>query len=305
MPTLGKVIIEKAKSPWQTFALPAGSGPLGIATDGTNIWTANFNGTTVTKLNFSGAIQFTATILSGAATARPYDLAWDGGKMWVTNNADDGTDGFGIGLVNGAGTVSRTSPVRFPTGIAYDNVGKMYICEDDPPFTVAKFDTTSNTGSGVYSVGTGNRGIAYDGTEMWAVGTADNSINKLPPGSPPGTGFSGAGFTSSPYSLASDGAGNMWICNGGSTDVSRFNTTTHVFTNFSGVGGNAQDIAFDGTRMWTANTSTNSVSRITLAGSITTIPGTGSQPTGIVYDGVDSIWVCNFGSDSVSKLKVF
>src|SRR5436190_9978940 len=63
----------------ETF--PAGDRPYGLAFDGANIWAADFNGDTVTKLRASdGALL--GTFSAGDA---PTYLAYDGSNIWVSD----------------------------------------------------------------------------------------------------------------------------------------------------------------------------------------------------------------------------
>src|SRR5579862_2847028 len=61
----------------------AGHGPLGIAFDGANIWTANYNGGTVTKLRASDGKRL-GTFDVGAG---PAGVTFDGTNIWVSNSA--------------------------------------------------------------------------------------------------------------------------------------------------------------------------------------------------------------------------
>jgi uncharacterized protein (TIGR03437 family) len=67
---------------------PAGTGPQGIAFDGTNIWVTNYggnSGNTVTELLAStGATVNTYTVGKG-----PYGIAFDGSNIWVANAGDN------------------------------------------------------------------------------------------------------------------------------------------------------------------------------------------------------------------------
>ena len=53
--------------------------------------------------------------------------------------------------------------------------------------------------------------------------------------------------------------------------------------------------------MWTANLSTNSVTKITPSGLMTNYVGTGAYPTGIAFDGVN-MWTTNRLGNSVTKI---
>jgi DNA-binding beta-propeller fold protein YncE len=79
-----------------------------------------------------------------------------------------------------------------------------------------------------------------------------------------------------------------------------------VTTLTSSLGNGAQGIAFDGQRIWTANTgdtpSTASVSIVTLNPlSVTTVTTGFAEPTGILYDGAN-IWVADYGDGALKKL---
>src|SRR3954470_21225580 len=76
---IGAFFTLPATASIETF--PAGSGPWGLAFDGANIWAADFDGDTVTKLRASdGALLGTFP----AGTAPTYS-AYDGANIWVTD----------------------------------------------------------------------------------------------------------------------------------------------------------------------------------------------------------------------------
>jgi DNA-binding beta-propeller fold protein YncE len=61
---------------------PVGTGPLGLAFDGANIWVANINSHNIMKLRASdGAVLGTF----GLGTGGPSALAFDGANIWTTN----------------------------------------------------------------------------------------------------------------------------------------------------------------------------------------------------------------------------
>ncbi len=63
----------------ETF--PAGDGPWGLAFDGANIWAADFDGNTVTKLRASDG----ALLGTFPAGDHPIYAAYDGANIWVTD----------------------------------------------------------------------------------------------------------------------------------------------------------------------------------------------------------------------------
>jgi hypothetical protein len=60
-----------------------GDDPVGIAFDGTNIWTANFNGG-VSIITPQSLGYFTSTVTTGFT--HPYGILYDGAHIWVTDN---------------------------------------------------------------------------------------------------------------------------------------------------------------------------------------------------------------------------
>src|SRR5215813_7934000 len=87
--------------------------PSAIAFDGANMWIANLNDNTVTKLRASdGALMGTFSV-----GRRPDGLAYDGANMWVANR-DDSTVAK---LRASDGAVVATFPVgAAPAGLVFD-----------------------------------------------------------------------------------------------------------------------------------------------------------------------------------------
>ena len=146
------------------------------------------------------------------------------------------------------------------------------------------------------SVGNMPYGIAYDGTNMWAVSTNLPGVSKITP-SGEVTNYTIGGIN--PYAIAFDGT-NMWITSIAGDSVKVIDPTgTEIHSYSMGYLSGPFGIAFDGTNMWTAN-GNDSVSKITPDGDITNYPGTGSAPTGIAFDGTN-MWTANQGG-GVSKI---
>jgi len=66
-----------------TFAV--GSGPLGLAFDGANLWVTNFESDNVTKLNAATG----ALVGTYAVGEFPQGIAFDGTNIWVANSGSD------------------------------------------------------------------------------------------------------------------------------------------------------------------------------------------------------------------------
>ena len=96
-----------------TATVPVGTYPWGVAFDGTNIWVANSDSGTVSKIDPVSTLV-TATVTVGTG---PYSVAFDGTNIWVANSD--------------SGTVSKINPVSnavtatvnvgsYPRGVAFD-----------------------------------------------------------------------------------------------------------------------------------------------------------------------------------------
>jgi len=276
-----------------------GKGPLGIAFDGINIWTANSGGNSVTKIATDGAM---ATSPTTSDNSRPNDIAFDGKNMWSANFGNNSVAvisptgvGTGAGTIYGSGVNSIIKPLR----IAFDGINMWTVNQGQGNGNISKITTKGDVTT--YFMPYSPIAIAFDGTNMWTAGANVLSntffISKVTPSGVPTT-YTSTGFT--PTDLAFDGA-NMWIIHQGG-NVTKI-TSTGVMTTYTGSGTNRNGIAFDGINMWTANSGGNSVTKIAPDGAMTTYNGTGSYPYGIAFDG-KNMWTTNFNDNSVTKILV-
>lgn len=79
---------------------PVGNQPYGVAFDGANIWTANWNDGTVTKLQANDGTVL-GTFSSGGGD--PYGVTFDGANIWVSNESGSvsklrASDGKNLGM---------------------------------------------------------------------------------------------------------------------------------------------------------------------------------------------------------------
>jgi hypothetical protein len=90
-----------------------GNEPLGLCFDGANVWTANYNDNTVTKVQASDG-QVLGTFKVGT---QPYGVTFDGADVWVSNELDNNvtklraSDGKTLGTFP-TGTFPRLDGVR-------------------------------------------------------------------------------------------------------------------------------------------------------------------------------------------------
>jgi uncharacterized repeat protein (TIGR03803 family) len=261
-----------------------GTNPFAIAFDDINMWTADRNNNSVTKISPTGVM----TTYTGTG-ANPSAIAFDGVNMWTANMNDDS-----VTKISPTGTMT-THPGTglYPYSIAFDgvnmwtaNVGDNSVTKISPTGTM-----TTYPGTGINPFA-----IASDGVNMWTANEGNYSVTKI---SPTGamTTYSGTGLH--PSGIAFDGV-NMWTANFSGNSVTKI-SPTGVMTTYTGTGVNPYSIAFDGVNMWTANNNDDSVTKISPTGTMTTYIGTGAYPYAIAFDGVN-MWTADNDSNSVTKI---
>ena len=264
-----------------------GQGPDGIAFDGTNMWTADINNSSVTKITPTG----TMTTYRGTG-GNPSSIAFDGTNMWTVNFDRSVTKVTPTGVMT---TYKGTG--SYPSDIAFDGNNMWTANGGDNSVTKITPNGTMTTYSGT---GSDPLGIAFDGTNMWTVNQFGNSVTKIT-SSGVMTTYSGTG--NYPQAIAFDGT-NMWTANSFGS-VTKIKPTGEMIT-YNGTGDWSIAIAYDGTNMWTANYYGKSVTKITPSGKIITYNGIESYPESIAFDGT-YMWTANKGNgygNSVTKILV-
>jgi len=258
----------------------AGSDPLSIVFDGTNMWTANNGDNSVTKVAPDGTMATYVGTGNG-----PFGIAFDGTNMWTANNGDNS-----VTKVAPDGTMTTyTGTGSNVRGIAFDGINMWTANKGDNSVTKVASDGTMTTYTGT---GDGPSGIAFDGTNMWTANKRDNSVTRV---SPTGTMITYAGTEINPIGIAFDGT-NMWTANNGDNSVTKV-SPDGTMTTYTGTGNGPSDIAFDDTNMWTANDGDNSVTKVAPDGTMKTYAGTGINPFSIAFDGTN-MWTANEDSSA-------
>ena len=273
-----------AKVTMTNYSVPG--NPEAIGFDGTNMWTANYGGGSVSKITPSGVVT-----TYGGLGGSPSGVAFDGTNIWVSNYG-----GGSVSKITPSGATSTYSVSGGPNDIAFDGLGHMWTAN----YSGNSVSEISSTGTVMhtYNVGANPYGIAFDGTNMWAANMTDSSVTKV---TPTGTTTTYAvGWN--PARIAFDGT-NMWTANDIGSSVTKVSSSGATSTYVVSGSADPYGIAFDGTNMWTANYGANSVSEISASGTITTFNGTGflSNPHGIAFDGTN-MWISNYGGNSVTKV---
>jgi YVTN family beta-propeller protein len=198
-----------------TTFLPAAAHPEGIIFDGKYIWVAN-NGAgenSVSKFD-AGSMALIANYPVGLL---PDGFAFDGNYIWVTNSYSDNV----MKLDRETGEILRTYPTgEYPLSIIFDGkdmwVGNGDVADSgSPPLSTASLTKLRAAGGvflGTFAAGNSVRGLAYDGTSIWACNSADDSFTRIRASDGVQLGTYPTG--KSPRAIAFDGV-HMWIANSG------------------------------------------------------------------------------------------
>ena len=259
----------------------------------------------------------------GAAVAaqlrHPSGMALDGaGNLYIAGNANhrirkvdaagvittvagDGTQGYG-----GDGDPATAAQLSFPTGVALDGAGNLYIA-DWGNHRIRKVDA-----AGVITTvaGDGTRGFGGDG------------------------GPAVAAQLSFPSGVAVDGVGNLYIADVGSNRILKVDADTGAISTvagdgtpgFGGDGGAAvaaqlffpSGVALDGAgNLYIADGGNNRIRKVDAAGVITTVAGDGTlgysgddgpavaaqlRPTGVAVDGAGNLYIADGGNNRIRKV---
>lgn len=269
---------------------PVGSGPVGIAFDGSNIWVANSNSNNIMKIRATdGTILGTFSVSSF-----PTAIAFDGANIWVTSDPNNVTkfrasDGVNLGsFVVGAG----------PRDLAFDGTNIWVM--NNAGQNVSKLRASDGFTIGTFSVGSLAQGIIFDGSNIWVAVSSPNNLVKLRATDGATLGILPLAF--SPQKIAFDGL-NIWVTNLGSNSVSKFSASDGANSGTFTVGTGPSGIVFDGANMWITNTSSANVTRLRASdgANLGTFP-VGIAPIGVAFDG-SNIWVANLSGNTVTRLQ--
>jgi hypothetical protein len=275
--------------PQSNFAV--GFSPAAVEFDGANIWVANQNGGSVSKLRASdGANQGTFTVAGS-----PTGLAFDGVNMWVTGFSGNiitkvrASDGANLG----------TFPVGANPGRAAFDGANIWVANNGGG-TVTKLRASDGALQGTFTVGSGPYAIAFDGVNIWVSNNNVNTVTRLRASD--GACVATCTFTvgANPYGVVFDGA-NIWVASSNGNNVMKLRASDGaVQGTFSVTFPSA--VAFDGTNIWVTSLTANNVTKLRASDGVNL--GTfavGAFPQGAAFDGTN-IWVTNSNGGTVTRL---
>ena len=195
-----------------------GNSPVGIAFDGSRVWTANGgegnNGVSIVTPGSS--IPWTVTTVTAGFTS-PFGALFDGANVWIADNVT----GF-LYKLDGVGAILQTvtlgAGAMFPTfdgsniWVPQPGSNSVSVVRDSSGAVLATL-----TGNGL----NGPRAAAFDGQRVLVTNTLGDSVSlwKAADFTPLGSFSTGAG--TSPLSACSDGV-SFWITLFGANKLARF-----------------------------------------------------------------------------------
>jgi hypothetical protein len=274
-----------------------GSSPVLLKSDGADIWVANVNGSSVSRVRASdGKLQETWT---GATSAVGVLVAM--GRILVTGQTSPGTlYMIDPGQAAGAVTTVASNLGNTPFGIAFDGARVWTANSGSSVSIVTPGATTPWTATTVTTGFSGPTGALYDGTNVWVTDGVGTLLKLDSAGAILQTVTVGSG----PRFPVFDGT-NIWVPNAISNSVSVVRASSGaVLQTFTGNGLNGPvAAAFDGQRVLVTNSGGDSLSLwkaadLTAVGSLAT--GSGANPYGACSDGVN-FWIALYNTNQIAR----
>jgi DNA-binding beta-propeller fold protein YncE len=236
----------------------------------------------------------------------PAGMAFDGFHMWVACSGSfqldefDASDGSVV-------PVNLSHSYGEPYYLLYD--GANIWVTNPTSNTVTKVQASSPTTQTVITVGTTPTGMAFDGAYVWVANSGSNSVSKILATTGAVTTYSLSSSCTNPLSMAFDSyTANIWVvCNAAPNGpyVAELNSTGSVVYHTATFGSSpySNNLIFDGTYLWPANETSNSIIQINTQTLVkqTLFLGSGLSPVAVAFDG-KYIWVANAGSSTITQL---
>jgi len=301
-----------------TGTLASFKGPMGITTDGTNLYVSDTYNHLIRKIVISTGVVTTlaGTGSSGSADNSTGTSASFKDPMGIT------TDGTNLYVADFSDHVIRK--IVISTGAVTTVAGKLWGGAGDPG---------SANGTGTSASFYNPRGITTDGTNLYVADKGNHLIRKIvistgvvttlagtgSSGSANGTGTS-ASFKG-PCGITTDGT-NLYVSDTYNHLIRKIVISTGVVTTLAGGSRGSADITYphgittDGTNLYVADTTNYLIRKIVIStGAVTTIAGTGSAgsangtgtsasfnlPYGITIDGT-KLYVADFSNHLIRKI---
>jgi sugar lactone lactonase YvrE len=287
------------QEPSATALTTVGASPVGVKSDGADLWVASHSGTVSRVRASDGKMWGTWT---GATNARAVLIAR--GRVYITGLTSPGNL-YAIDPDQPAGQViTLTSSLGVnPVALAYDGDNMWVACSGNNG-GLYKFDPDSAT---VGEVGNFQQpyGLVFDGANIWVADRGDNRLYKVDANG--NKAPNSAQLPGTPNYPVFDGT-NIWVpCANGDVVVVRAKGALYgqVLQTIS-LGGAPAQAAFDGEHIMVTRVGVSQGVALIKASSFEVVEqlipiGQGSQPAGVCSDGVN-FWVTLYNTGKLARL---
>ena len=272
---LATTVRDPAKD-FDTLADAGNTAPIGIWSDGTTMWVADFSGDKIYAYGVLTALRDPTKdfdTLADAGNTYPTAIWSDGTTMWVGDYRDEYSEGklYAYDWATRAHAPAKdfdlaAPEVRWPWGIWSDGA-TMWVTDNDKIYAYDLVTSVRDPGKDFATLGDarndGSKGIWSDGTTMWVSDYWDYKIyaydlaTTVRDSTRDFDVLGDDGYRRRPGGIWSDGA-TMWV--GGSRKIYAFDLATGVhdpakdFDTLADAGNtDATGIWSDGTTMWVAD----------------------------------------------------
>lgn len=283
------------QDPGRRAIIAAGTGPTGIATDGSSIYVANYFSDDVSVIDpATNTVTGTITVGDG-----PWGVAYDGTYVYVANNLGGTVSIISVATKTVVDTVTVGTA---PTEVAVAE-GKAYVANNGSD-DVSVIDPGAAFAVTPVAVGDGPYGVVYDGLNGNVVvsNQTDGTFSLIDPTTLVETTVTPPTPVTSPSSMAFDGT-YLWVGTAGS-NVRVLQPTTAAQVASVTVAGTLRGVAYDGSYVYVSRAGANQVIVINPMSLNAQTFSVTSVPFGIVYDGTN-VFIAAQGSGNVVKITPF
>lgn len=280
--------------PTVVTAINVGRRPWGVVTGNGNVWVANVDDGTVSRID-PATNSVIATILVAAAGDRIYYLTFDGTDIWVADYDD--------GALRRVSPATQTVTQNIPAGLTpfgiVSGAGSLWVTNYSAGM-VTRIDPASGSTVATIVTGTFPYGVVYDGTDIWVANEGSGTVSRINPATDAVTATINVGSFPTNLAVAS---GSIWVATGTEL-VARINPLTNTVDATIDATSLAYGITETSGLLWVTNLNAGGLSRIDPSTDTTLgFTSVGSSPRGVT-GGFGSVWVTNAisGPSTVTRI---